>query len=562
MSIATIQAKEYPIRKIFCNDFVFRIPLYQRPYSWTTEQAGELLADLLEFIGEDSTPIDNLSPYFLGSTVLIKNDGSPDAEVVDGQQRLTTLTILLATLRTLVNPDHAASLTKYLYEKGDLIEGNPNRYRLTLRERDADFFRTYIQVDGQIEKLKTLDKGQLSDSCRNILLNALLYLKVLSELPEPQRVRLAKFIVMQCLMVVVSTHDLDSAYRIFSILNDRGMDLSHSDILKAEIIGKIPVAEQDTYNDQWEDVEDELGRDVFSDLFAHIRMIYLKKKQRDTILKEFRESVIKSIGNSKKLIDEVLVPYADAYCIIRNATYKSAEGAEQVNRLLLWLDRIDNFDWVPPAITYFAIHKTEPRALGRFLTDLERLAACLMIRRLGINERIERYGKVLEAIEAGTDLYAESSPLQLSEEERKEFVSELDGEIYRQVPKRRLYVLLRLDSALSDGSATYDYSVISIEHVLPQTPPKDSQWWKWFPTSEVQDKYVHRLGNLLLLNQKKNSSASNLDFETKKVAYFAKGGVSPFVVTTQVIGEKEWTQAVVGQRQTNTVAKLREVWRL
>jgi hypothetical protein len=291
-------------------------------------------------------------------------------------------------------------------------------------------------------------------------------------------------------------------------------------------------------------------------------MIYVKKKQKFTILKEFRDSVAKSIGNSKKLIDEVLVPYADAYCIIRSAAYKSTEGAEQVNRLLLWLDRIDNFDWVPPAIAYFAMHKTEPRALGRFLTDLERLAACLMIRRLGINERIERYGKVLEAIEAGTDLYAESSPLQLSEEERKEFVSELDGEIYRQVPKRRLYVMLRLDSALSDGSATYDYSVISIEHVLPQTPPKDSQWWKWFPTSEVQDKYVHRLGNLLLLNQKKNSSASNLDFETKKVAYFAKGGVSPFVVTTQVIGKTEWTEAVVRQRQMDTVAKLREVWRL
>lgn len=89
MTVAKIHGAEFPVRKIFSNDFNFRIPMYQRPYSWTTEQAGELLADLLEFIGEDhKVSIDDLSPYFLGSIVLIKDEARSDAEVVDGQQRL------------------------------------------------------------------------------------------------------------------------------------------------------------------------------------------------------------------------------------------------------------------------------------------------------------------------------------------------------------------------------------------------------------------------------------------------------------------------------------------
>lgn len=562
MSIAKIHGAEHPVRKIFSNDFVFRVPLYQRPYSWTTEHAGELLADLLDFIGTDSTPVDDLSPYFLGSIVLIKQEHRPEAEVVDGQQRLTTLTILLSALRSLVPPKFMDGLTKYLYEKGDEIEGNPNRYRLTLRERDADFFRIFIQDDGKIPNLRDLDPRQLTDSRRNVRDNALLFLGRLEAIPEDQRVRLAQFIAKQCLLVVVTTPDLDSAYRIFSILNDRGMDLSHSDILKSEIIGKVPPELQEAYTERWEDTEDELGREAFTQLFAHTRMVFNKAKQKESILKEFREYVIKKVGDSRSLIDDVLIPFADAYTVLRTAAYESVEGAEAVNRMLMWLNRLENVDWVPPAVAYLARHKAKPKLLLRFLTDLERLAAYLAVLRVGVTDRIERYGKVLDAFDKGEDLFAEGSPLQLSDAERQEFLAALDGDVYRQVPRGRLYVLLRLDSALSDGSATYDYGVLSIEHVLPQSPPAGGEWCKWFPDPAVRDKYVHRLGNLLLLNQRKNSSASNSPFAEKKKAYFKKGGVSPFPLTTQALQETEWTEEVVARRQADLLGRLQSLWRL
>ncbi|MFH1744057.1 MAG: DUF262 domain-containing HNH endonuclease family protein [bacterium] len=564
MTVAKIHGAEYPIRKIFSNDFNFKIPLYQRPYSWTTEHAEELFDDLTSFIGQDaSVGSDELSPYFLGSIVLIKDESQPDASVVDGQQRLTTLTILLSALRhAITTPAYSSGLTGYLYQEGSALEGTPNRYRLTLRDRDADFFKSYVQDAGQLVQLREMNAGQLSDAQQNIRANSMLYLDRLDKLPEEQRKRLAQFIVKNCLLVVVSTPDLDSAYRIFSILNDRGLDLSHSDILKSEIIGRIPAEQQDSYNDQWEDAEEELGRDAFSDLFGHIRMIYRKQKGRESVLKEFREYVVKPDGDSKKLIDDVLMPLAGAFATIRTASYESTAGAEQVNQLLKWLNRIDNVDWVPPAILYLARNKANTTALQRFFADLERLAALLMICRYGINERFERYGRLLEAIENEVDLYADGSPLQLSDEECGLFVKELNGDVYRQVPKRRLYILLRLDGELSDGSATYDHGVISIEHVLPQNPSEGSEWYDWFPTPQMRERWVHRLGNLLLLNHKKNSSASNYDFEKKKTAYFARGGISPFPLTTQAIGESKWTLDVVRQRQEGLLRTLMNAWRI
>lgn len=89
----TIDASEKPILDIFCDKFLFRIPSYQRPYAWTTEQASELLEDVTVACG-DATDMAEASPYFLGSIVLIKDPARANADVVDGQQRLTTLIIL------------------------------------------------------------------------------------------------------------------------------------------------------------------------------------------------------------------------------------------------------------------------------------------------------------------------------------------------------------------------------------------------------------------------------------------------------------------------------------
>jgi hypothetical protein len=125
------------------------------------------------------------------------------------------------------------------------------------------------------------------------------------------------------------------------------------------------------------------------------------------------------------------------------------------------------------------------------------------------------------------------------------------------------YVLLRLDAKMSEGTATYDYQAVSIEHVLPQRPASESNWVKAFPSREIRDRYVHRLGNLVLLSRGKNMRAENVDFDEKKQRYFStSGGISPFVITTQVLRTPEWTPTVVEKRQNDLVNTLKALWSL
>lgn len=557
----TITAHEKPISRIFSNDYVFHIPSYQRPYAWKTEQASDLFDDLIEFMGQSGVDVSDMPPYFLGSAVLIKDENSPNADVVDGQQRLTTLTLLLAAIRAQVDAKNAGDIASLICERGSTILGTKDRFRLSLRERDAEFFRQYVQLEDGFAKL--LELGDLSsDSRRNLRDNAKLFNDRLLAIHEEQRVRLAQFIVTRCFLVVVATPDLDSAYRIFSVLNSRGLDLSATDILKADIIGGVPPGQRDAYTRKWEDCEDDLGREDFGELFSHIRMVYRKAKPQGTLLKEFREHVTKGL-EALTFIDTVLLPMADVYEQLTTATYASSSHADDVNETLKWLNRLEFTDWIPPAIAYSVRNRNASELMVQFFADLERLAYALLIRRVGINERIDRFSRLTKAIEASEDLWVDASPLQLGQREQLEVYDVLNGPVYETISARaRSTVLLRLDTLMSDGGATYDYDTVTVEHVLPQNPADDSLWVQWFPDETTRNSVVHQLGNLALLTRKKNSAASNYEFERKKSVYFSKVGVSPFVLTTQVLQHQTWTPEVVADRQTQLVERLEQHWRL
>jgi Protein of unknown function (DUF1524) len=176
--------------------------------------------------------------------------------------------------------------------------------------------------------------------------------------------------------------------------------------------------------------------------------------------------------------------------------------------------------------------------------------------------RTSTYARLLSAIEQKKDLYVSDSPLQLDKNERQQIVGVLNGNLYHE-SKIRLYVLLRLDSELSKGQASYSYPIITVEHVLPQTPDANSVWMKWFPTEDLREQYTHKLGNLALLARKKNSQAQNYDFDVKKQKYFSSSkGISNFALTTQVLNEKQWTPAVVDARQKQLVGTLQMLWNL
>ncbi len=404
-----IEGKEFTINKVFCNDFVFNIPLYQRPYAWTKEEAGALLSDIIDYINDGDKKIEEMNEYFIGSVVLIKGN-SQNYEVIDGQQRLTTLTILLAVLRNLVSEEMGKGIYDFICEKKNpTVVGSEDRFRLTLRERDANFFREYVQKEDGISKLLSLESSTLTDESKlNIYENAKYIYNQLHDQEQPALDKLTQFIINRCYLVLVWTQDMQSAYRIFSVLNDRGLDLLYTDILKSEIIGNISEDLQANYTKNWEDIEESLGRDSFAELFAHIRTIFMKEKVRKSILEEIR-SKIKPSQNPKEFIDNILTPYSNAYETIRNASYQSSENAELINQYLIWLKRIDNFDWIPPTILYFSRYNNDHKLILSFVRNLERLAACLMILRANVNERIKRYGSLIASIEKGEDINSTTS---------------------------------------------------------------------------------------------------------------------------------------------------------
>ena len=558
----TLTAKEQSLAKIFSDDYVFSIPGYQRPYSWGTEQADELMGDLLAALATAPSQLADAPPYFLGSIVLIKAEAVPHATVVDGQQRLTTLTLLLSAIRAAVQSDELQKdITGCIYERGSLVKGTEARYRLSLRERDREFFRVHVQHEDGLPKLLNINTA-LPDAQSRMQANARLFAERLSVLTQDELVRLVQFVITRCYLVTVATPDLDSAYRIFGVLNSRGLDLSATDILKAEIVGGIERSHRDHYTQKWEDEEEGLGRESFGELFSHMRMVYSKSKPRGTLLKEFKEHV-KPLDAPAKFIDDLLLPMSAAYREISEAAYASVTHAEVVNSRLQWINRIEFKDWVPPALAFVVRHRNEPQAMADFFGELERLTYSMLVRKAGVNERMERFARLTSAVEHEQALLDPESPLQLTAKEQFEVYQALDGPLYATHSPRALAVLLlRLDALVGDASASYQHETVTVEHVLPQQAAPASEWVSWIPDAGARAHWVHRLGNLALLSRKKNSAASNYDFDTKKAAYFTRNGTCPFPLTTQVLSDAMWTVDVLEQRQQHLLGRLEAHWRL
>jgi len=555
----TIQAKELKLVDIFSDNYRFEIPDYQRSYAWTTEQTSDLLDDLLHAMG-DVESVSDASPYFLGSIVIIKNDSDPRAQIVDGQQRITTLTILFCVLRELASENNKRTIHGYIYAPDDMFAGIKGHHRLTIRKLDKDFFERNIQHMGKLSDFIARPHASRSDSHQRMLENASYLHSLLAEIDEKRRNTLMQFLLQRCYLVIVSTSDQNSAYRIFSVLNNRGLDLSPIDILKADIIGSLEENVQSRYTTIWERIEEDLGSERFRHLFEHIRMIAMKNRPRGTLQQEFQDHVLNSVDRGD-FIDNVLEPYAEAYEVVTGASYECIGDSGKVNEYLRYLNWLDNSNWIPPAIAFYKCSHSNPDMFLRFVRDLERLAYKMFIVRANKNQRINRYRDILHTIELRADLFSPSSPLQLTPRDKTDLLKALNGPVYSQTRMRRT-LLLRLDSLLADAGARYDYPTITIEHVLPQNPRGNSQWLTDFPNEEERMEWTHRLANLVLLSRKKNWQALNYDFDRKKKEYFQRGGVAPFALTARVLDEEEWTPAVLQRRQRELINVLKKEWRL
>ena len=208
-------------------------------------------------------------------------------------------------------------------------------------------------------------------------------------------------------------------------MNSRGLSLLATDIIKATVIGAIDEQKRDAYTQKWEDLETEIGRNGFNDLFGQIRMISLKKNQKKTLQEEILQEVLPKLNhlNATGFIDNTLDPYALAYLVIKNAEYSSTDGAESVNGLLRWLNRIDNTDWVPVAMFFYIHHAEETDVLSAFFRKLERLAAYMRATSWDIYQRTQRYAKILSELE-NNSCKDFGSEIELTDFEKEKFIAQ------------------------------------------------------------------------------------------------------------------------------------------
>lgn len=342
-----ISATEKPLGKVFTSDYQLTIPSFQRAYPWQAENIEQLVNDLQDACADPDTP------YFLGSLILVK-DGPTQYQVIDGQQRLISLSIIVSVLRELEDdPDLIDSLNDLILEPGDKLRGIKAEPRLTLRERDTDFFRMYVQ-EGDLEGLFDLrDNDIASHAQRNIAVNTRRTFDLLAAMDAKDRRRFASYLVNGVTLVIVTTDDLAGAHRIFDVMNMRGVPLTASDVFKAKTIAEISPAARNAYATRWDDIMDPLGDDshTLEEFFSDLHLIVSHKAVCTQLLEEFRKDVLKPYVKKQNVIsfiDDLLAPYANAWLILNRPT--DANLPDDIVAMLVSLADYQTTDWKPVAM--------------------------------------------------------------------------------------------------------------------------------------------------------------------------------------------------------------------
>lgn len=523
-----IESAKIVVGEVFSR-FWFRIPDYQRAYVWGKDEISELIDDV-NYASEHNQE----GQYFLGSMVLRKATRTADGvsfeeyELLDGQQRLTTLMLMLACIRDRVTDDKLkGACREMLFQEENKWKKIPGRNRVVydIRDNVGTFIESYIKTDDgsrskdlpDIVATKNLSLANMAAGMQTI------HASFDDATRFPSAVDFGRFVgylLNNALFIYVSTEDLDDAFRLFTILNDRGIPLSNSDILKARNLGAI-TGEKDRskWAEYWEEVEGEMGRDEFDRFLSLVRTIYVKDKAREGLLKEFDERIY---GSKPPLLAlgsdtfEAVKAYKDAFDqAIQFDRLPATLGNAYRNRINVMRKGLPSTDWIPPVLAWYRKFKAEK--LLDLIERIDNKFSADWIVQLTPTQRISNMNEVLKVIEVAKT-HDEVLTSKVFDFEHKQLMDLLDGAIYGRRFAR--YVLLRLEYLLASHAALLNLpDEISVEHILPQTPSKTGQWVKDF-TDDQQDTWLHRLGNLMLLSRRKNTSLGNLDFADKRVRYF------------------------------------------
>ncbi len=565
-----IKSEKILIKNVF--KMWFCIPEYQRPYVWGDDEINDLLDDLTYALQNKPD-----SEYFLGSFVFQtkprdSKEGRDFSEndLLDGQQRMATLLLLVAVIRDLSRDlgikDKCQS---YIYQKADIVEKIPERTRVyfSIRPKVQEFIENNIKIDGSTnneESFKHITNKSPDISVQNMASAVLTIHEFFRMHPDTNPDDLLPFIANNVLMIYVSTEDLEDAFRLFMILNARGIPLRNSDILKSMNLGALDSDDdKKKYAVLWENAEGELGDD-FDRFLSYIRTIFVKERARLTLLREYEDKIYnpketdKTTGKKKPILlkkGEETFQFIDKYLgyhrtLLNGQNDDDLGNFEFDNLIKVMQQGLPATDWVPPLLRYF--DKFGYDQIKDFLFKLDNKFSADWISQRTPIDRIEAMNNIIKKIDV-VENAGEVIGSDIFDFNKAHFISVLDGPVYGK--RFAKYIVLKLDYFYQNHDQKMHFETLSVEHILPQTPAEDSKWIKDF--TEIQrEELTHKLGNLVSITSRKNAAQGRLDFADKFNKYFQKN-IDTCPNSLRVLNTyREWTPIQVNDNQKTVLAKI------
>ena len=499
------------------------IPDYQRPYAWDEDSCQTLWDDIFSFAipDNDATKFDTSDEYFLGSIVTFEND-KKQQEVIDGQQRLTTFMLLLRAfydrftkMQDQDSKDFSERIASCIWKTNEM--GKPDKEHLKIdsvvaTDKDKDEFLSILKT-GNVNSSQT---SRYANNFRFFLKKVDDFINDFPKFAE----KLPARILNNCILMPIEAESQDTALRIFSTLNDRGLPLSDSDIFKAQFYQYYKQKSEDDRDEfikDWKKLEETCEK-IFhpitgtpmDDLFT--RYMYFIRAKRDNNKSSTTESLRRFYERDKYSVlkqDDTFENLKDLAQFWEDITDQNRERfSEEVLKKLFILNYAPNSMWNYFISVYYLANRTEDGKLDDedFKMFLDRTIAFIWgyaIMHPGVNAlRTPIFAEMLNIVNLNEVTF---SDFKFDKEQTRSAILIYDFKNGRPITKSMLALRMMLNKEQSYPKLSQQFD---IEHIYPRKRQENEKGFS-------NDRQIDLLGNKSLLEKRINIRASDYRFEDK-----------------------------------------------
>jgi hypothetical protein len=546
------------------NGKIYRVPPYQRDYSWQEEQWEDLWNDIIEMVD------DRAQRHYMGALV-IESINDREFQIIDGQQRLATLTLLaLAVIKRLMsladqevepeaNRERALSLRhRFIGEKdpASLIESS----KLFLNETDDAFFQDYLVQLKEPRNPRGLPKSnKLLWQCFQYFIRKLGELDTLRKNGQILAALLNETVARQLLFILITVDDELNAYTVFETLNARGLELSATDLLKNYLFSRVRVrADLEHLQRRWQRLIATIRQERFPDFLRYHLLCQHSKVRKQRLFKIVRDEV-RDADQVFNLMD-ALEARAELFAALQDATHEywieHRESQPYIRELILFGSK-----QLTPVL-FAAWESFDSPDFSRTVKLVSRFVfRYTAVSSLNTNalEPVSHdiASSILNgAIRGPRGVHEKLSPFYVDDEKFRQDFSLLSINTGGRRRKIAKYILCALEGDLSGRACDADTDPATIEHILPENPTAD--WAEHFP-EEKWDEYIYRLGNLTLLEPPLNREIGNRAYAEKLEGYVR----SQYRMSNALhdFAPEHWNPQLVDRRQREMAERAAHLWR-